>query len=70
MSQMIIKAQRSINGPNTVLIYNQDRSVSGEIPCEGAIATAIGDRHKAYFEATIDDYGMLKLHREVKSQKW
>lgn len=70
MSKMIVKAQRSVIGQNTVLIYNKDRSVVGELPCEGAIATALGDRDKAYFKAWIDSEGILHLHGEVANKNW
>ncbi|WP_020615762.1 hypothetical protein [Paenibacillus daejeonensis] len=70
MSKIIVKAQRSIMGQNTVLIYNKDRSVSGELPNEGAIETALGDRDKVYFEATVDDAGLLHLHKEIRNQNW
>jgi len=66
---MIIKAQRALNA-DTVLIYDKRRKVSGEIPFDGAIKIAIGDKDKAYFEATIDNSGTLSLRREVFGQNW
>jgi len=42
----------------------------GEIPYEGAIEKALGDRDKAYFKVTVDDAGVLHLHKEVHNQKW
>lgn len=62
----IIKAQRSIPNGERILIYNKDRSIHQELENEEALSTAIGDRHKCYFEVNIDDNGLMSIVREVK----
>lgn len=69
----IVKVQQSLRTTAEAprcLIYNESRSVMGEIPLPPAIAKALGKRPKAYFEATVDEEGMVYLGKEVGGQPW
>lgn len=70
MERFVIKAQRALHPKDSnILIKSEDGSVFQEMPAAGALDTAIGDRPKAYFEVSIDDKGIMALHREVRA-KW
>lgn len=70
---MIVKVQVSLMttaAERQCLIYNRSRSVIGELPLTEEIATVMADRPKAYFEAKLDDDGVVQLGREVPAQRW
>jgi hypothetical protein len=57
------------------LIYNEDRSIHGQLPLTRSLELLMKDdatgetRLRAYFEATVRD-GSLVLGREVEEQDW
>lgn len=66
-----VKAQRSLYPTtDTILIYSKCGTIPPtELPEEGALSLAIGDREKAYFECRIEN-DKLVLIRELKHQDW
>jgi len=66
-----VKAQRSLFPTgDKILIYSKCGTIQPtELPNEGALNTAIGDRDKAYFECRVDGETLVLL-RELRHQKW
>lgn len=66
-----VKAQRSLFPTgDKILIYSKCGTIQPtELPNEGVLNTAIGDRDKAYFECRVDGETLVLL-RELRHQKW
>lgn len=66
-----VKAQRSLFPTgDKILVYSQCGTIQPkELPNEGVLNIAIGDREKAYFECRVDGETLVLL-RELRHQKW
>ena len=66
-----VKAQRSLFPTgDKILVYSKCGTIQPtELPNEGVLNTAIGDRDKAYFECRVDGETLVLL-RELRHQKW
>lgn len=63
----IMKFQRPIIG-NTVLIYNENRSILGELPMDSAFEMLFGDKHKIYCQCKYrNSDGYLEIGKEVEA---
>ncbi|QHT61715.1 hypothetical protein GXP70_18200 [Paenibacillus lycopersici] len=70
MEKFIVKLQRALFPENSsLLISNRDKTLYQQLPYEGPLVKAIGDRDKVYLEVSQRADGVLVLHREVKA-KW
>lgn len=71
---MIFKIQRSIvtNAPQQMcLIYNYDRTLSGEIPLSDNIARLFRDgEYKIYVDGSVNRNGHLTIKSRVKPRTW
>lgn len=71
---MIFKIQRSImtNAPQQMcLIYNCDRTLTGEIPLSDNIARLFRDgEHKIYVDGSVNRNGHLTIKSRVKPRTW
>lgn len=67
-TKTVIKFQRPIYGSELVLMYNEDRSIQGQLPMDKAFELLFGDRYKIYCECKFRDRdGYLEIGREVKA---
>lgn len=67
---MIVKIQIPIAGGNDALAYSEDRSYVGQFPVTADLKRIMGGALKKYFEADIDDGGLLHLRDEALAQDW
>ena len=67
-TKTVIKFQRPIYGSELVLMYNEDRSIMGQLPMDRIFEMLFGDRYKIYCECKFrNSDGYLKIGREVKA---
>lgn len=66
-----IKAQRPVFPEGApILIYSKCGTIPAtQLPDEGALKFAIGDRNKAYFECRVDGETLVLL-RELRHERW
>lgn len=66
-TKTIVKFQKAIIG-NTVLMYNKNRSIMGELPMDKSFETLFGDRLKIYCECKYrNSDGYLEIGKEVEA---
>lgn len=67
----IFKIQRPINSDSSsILIYNQDCSMFGQIVMTQEIAKYMGTDYKIYVRGYLDKRGFLHIEERVKNQRW
>ena len=69
----VVKLQRPLvtNEEPTVLIYNEDKSVTVRYPLTDSLKQAFGDDFKQYWLADVPEKrGELLLLKQVKEQEW
>lgn len=67
-TKTVIKFQKPIYGSDLVLMYNEDRSIMGQLPMDKVFKMLFGDRYKIYCECKFrDSDGYLEIGREVKA---
>lgn len=67
----IFKVQKPVGGaPHPALIYNEDRSILGEVPMTPELTTLMKGSYKIYVKGYIDDDGMLFIDEKVNNQIW
>ena len=67
----IFKIQRPIASSSQILlIYNEDRSVYGNLPMSQELAGLMGTDYKIYVKGYVDDEGMLYIEEKVEPQLW
>lgn len=67
------KLQRPLNVTSStpmVLIYNEDRSLYGEMPLTNEVLQLMGDSFKIYVSGFIDSKGVLHIEEKVGRQGW
>lgn len=63
----VIKFQKPING-NEVLMYNEDRSIIGQLPMDNMFELLFGERYKIYCECRYrNSDGYLEIGKEVEA---
>lgn len=70
---MIFKLQRSLRSPGgpRALIYNQDRSILGEVPLTGPLMQYLRGRLKVYVHANWSRRtGIIHIDNEAPAQDW
>lgn len=67
----IIKAQRAVFPEEApILIYSKCGTIPPtQLPNQGALQRAVGDRNKAYFKCRVEGEKLLLL-RELRHQHW
>ena len=64
--KVIMKFQKPIIGSNEVLMYNEKRSIIGQLPMDKAFEILFGDRLKIYCECKYrKSDGYLEIGKEV-----
>lgn len=67
-TKTVIKFQRPIYGAGLVLMYNEDRSIMGQLPMDRAFEMLFGDRYKIYCECKYrNSDGYLQIGKEVNA---
>ena len=64
-TKTVMKIQKALIG-DTVLIYNKDRSIMGELPMDKKFEVLFGDRYKVYCLCKYrESDGFLEIGEEV-----
>lgn len=64
----VIKFQKPMFGSGLVLMYNEDRSIMGQLPMDKVFEFLFGDRYKIYCKCKFrDSDGYLEIGREVEA---
>ena len=66
-TKVVMKIQKPIVG-NTVLMYNKDHSILGQLPMDSGFEMLFGDRLKIYCECRYrNSDGYLEIGKEVEA---
>lgn len=72
--RQIIKVQKPLayNGPAMALIYNEDRSITAELPFDDQLAEVFGNDLKQYWLADlpVKTSGYIKMLKQMPEQDW
>ena len=66
----IFKVQRAIFGSDAILIYNESRSITEQIPNTHELDELFGDDFKIYVKGSFTEDGRFKIVKRVGSQDW
>lgn len=67
-TKTVMKFQRPIFGSNNVLMYNEDRSIIGELPMDTIFSMLFGERYKIYCKCKYrNNDGYLEIGEEVEA---
>lgn len=68
---MIFKLQRPLmcTGAPTMMIYNEDRSIEGQVPMSAEVQALFEDRFRIYAECHEQDT-LLMIDHVVPDQNW
>ena len=67
-TKTVMKFQKLLFGSNDVLMYNEDRTIMGQLPMDEIFELIFGDKLKVYCECKYrNSDGYLEIGKEVNA---